>query len=166
MRQPGEDHVSHVLVSTVRYTTRTGRADQKKVPRNELAHNTRQPTPKGVKPSTINILGTPVIPTTSLTFPDQKTITGRTCCYVHIIQIICSVIIQFTYRSHKKIFMFTRPVLCSASIPLAISSWKIALFVQLMSISHNSYPFTAVLIIYRSIFGRIQHLTCSSRRWC
>lgn len=117
MRQPGEDHVSHVLVSTVRYTTRTGRADQKKVPRNELAHNTRQPTPKGVKPSTINILGTPVIPTTSFTFPDQKTITGRTCCYVHIIQIIYSVIIQFTYRSHKNIIVYPSGIVFSQYSP-------------------------------------------------
>ena len=50
MRQPGEDRVSSILLSTVQYRTRTNRADQNEVPSNETDCGL---PPKGVKPSKI-----------------------------------------------------------------------------------------------------------------
>ena len=41
MRQPGEDQISSIVLSTIRYTTRTDPADQNEVPWNELTHDTR-----------------------------------------------------------------------------------------------------------------------------
>ena len=42
MRQPGERQISHILLSAVRYTTRTDQADQNEVPRNQATHDTRK----------------------------------------------------------------------------------------------------------------------------
>ena len=41
MRQPGEDQISSIVLSTIRYTTRTDPADQNEVSWNELTHDTR-----------------------------------------------------------------------------------------------------------------------------
>ena len=74
-------------------------------------------TPKGVKPSIINILRSPVIPTTSCTFPGQKVITGLTCCYVPLIKIKYSSTnhtIQIPIRHTNERSLFTRRLLFSS----------------------------------------------------
>ena len=39
MKQPGEDQISHFLLSTVRHITWTDRGDQNELPRNEPTHD-------------------------------------------------------------------------------------------------------------------------------
>ena len=69
MKKPGKDQVSHILLSTVKYPTRTDRVDQNEVLWDKLTHDT---DPEGCQTIQINILESPVIPTTSCNFPANR----------------------------------------------------------------------------------------------
>ena len=101
------------LLSTVKYT-RTDRAGQKEVLWNKLTHDT---DPKGVKPSKINILESPVILATPRTFPGQQVINGLMCCYVLIIQKVFCNYSQLIPRAHKWNILFARRLLFSSQYP-------------------------------------------------
>ena len=69
MKKPGKDQVSHILLSTVKYPTRTTEMTRTNCPGANTV--TRLP-PKSVEPSKINMLGSPAIPTMPCTFSRPK----------------------------------------------------------------------------------------------
>ena len=68
IRKAGEDQVSSIVLSTIKYPTQTNRDNQNEVPSN---HPTAGLPPKGVKSSKINTIGSPAISTTPCTLPGQ-----------------------------------------------------------------------------------------------
>ena len=161
MKQPGEDQISHFLLSTVRNTTWTDRGDQ-----NDGTNRHTTLTLKGVKPLVINILTSLLTQTTSCIFPGQQVITSFTLCYVHLIQITISTTnhtIQIPI-AQKKDRCLPDDHCFPVSIPLCMDDYRI----------HTNHfhvppllPPTVVPIFCRSTFEHTQHLSYSSRPcWC
>ena len=83
-----------------------------------LTHDT---DPEGCQTMQINILGSPVVPTTSCTFPGQWVINGLARCYVRTYNPnnIQQLVAQLKYRSQKwKILVYPSVQCFLASIPL------------------------------------------------
>ena len=177
----------HIFLLTVGYAT-LGRTEltrtkcsgtnRHKTLDTRITHNTHATlTPNGVKLSRGNILGSPVIPTTWCTFPDQQVITGLTCWYVLSLlstQNFQQVIMQFKYSTgntneiYIEISVFTRRLFSSQYSSLPWEDYNIHTthfhIPQLIPPTINT---AVVSTIYRSIFEHTQHLSYSSSRpWC